>query len=996
MKEVRHPLALCCLLPLLLAALGPEKLLAQYSQFEGLPVRNIRFDPERQPLEASQLHELLPVQMNQPLQAAAVRSAIEKLFATGRYTDIRVDAEPYRDGVSITFVTQSRWFVGAVTAAGSISNPPNAGQLENAAGLSLGQPFNEAQVRSSVVAQQRLLENNGLYAATVHPVFDWESDKDYQQVNIRFEVEAGPRARFSRPVFVGDLKMDSARLAKATKLRRWLLGTWKPVTQTRVRQSLDGVRSLYEKANRLQSRVSLDSMPYDTDTNSAAPTYRIDAGPRIEVNTIGVKLSRGRLQRLVPVFEEHAVDHDLLVEGARNIRDYLQSEGYFEAEVEFKEQRVTNDRASIDFLVNPGERHKLVDLLIRGNRYFSTESIRDRMFLQTASFLQFRHGRYSEAMMRRDEASITDLYESNGFRDVKVTHRVADNYKGRPGDVAVFIDIEEGPQYFVDTLTLEGVGQMNVEDLLSRLSSVAGQPFSDFNVAVDRDTILDRYFESGFPNVTFEWSSKPAAQPHRVDLRFVVHEGAQQFVRQVIVSGNKVTRGPLIDRKLTLNPGDPLSPVAVTETQRRLYDLGVFSRVDAAVQNPDGETDRKYVLYSVEEAKRFSLATGIGAEFGRIGGCQNCLESPGGANGFAPRVSIDITRNNLWGSTHSISLRTRASTLDQRALLNYSWPRVHYNENLTISFTALVEHSRDIRTFTFRREEVSAQLNQRFRKDITLFYRYAFRRVDIADLKISPFLLPQFSQPVRVGITSINLVQDRRDDPVDPHKGIYNTVDLGLASHAAGSQVNFMRLLVRNSTYHPIGKRLVLARSTEFGDIWAFHSTGDPLEIVPLAEHFFGGGSSSHRGFAEFQAGPRDPSTGFPLGGTALLFNQTELRFPLLGDNLGGVLFHDMGNIYSSLGNLSFRVTQKDIRDFDYMVHAIGIGFRYRLPIGPVRLDLGYALNSPRYYGVPGNYTQQDLINLGPNPCPPPPAASVCTTQTLRRFQPFISIGQTF
>ena len=72
------------------------------------------------------------------------------------------------------------------------------------------------------------------------------------------------------------------------------------------------------------------------------------------------------------------------MEGANNLRDYLQSTGYFEAEVQFKQQAVINDKANIDYLINTGERHKLVAIEIDGNRYFTTQSIRERMFLQTA------------------------------------------------------------------------------------------------------------------------------------------------------------------------------------------------------------------------------------------------------------------------------------------------------------------------------------------------------------------------------------------------------------------------------------------------------------------------------------------------------------------------------------------------------------------------------------------------------------------------------------
>src|SRR5205823_3819112 len=163
----------------------------------------------------------------------------------------------------------------------------------------------------------------------------------------------------------------------------------------------------------------------------------------------------GKLKALVPIYEEHAVDNDLLVEGTRNIRDYLQSKGYFEAQVEFKPQRVVNDEANIDYLINQGKRHRLVAITVRGNEYFRT---------------------------------------------------------------AVLFRVKEGPQYFVNKVQVDGVASLDRETLLRSLSSAEGQPFSEFNVAVDRDTIQTKYFESGFPEATFDWSFKPAEQKYRIDV----------------------------------------------------------------------------------------------------------------------------------------------------------------------------------------------------------------------------------------------------------------------------------------------------------------------------------------------------------------------------------------------------------------------------------------------------------------------------------------------
>jgi len=987
MRLVRSLLAYSILL---LAAAQPRSLLAQYQKYEGQPVVNIRFEPAEQPLEGAELFDMLPLKRDQPLRMSVVRSSVERLFATGRYRDIQVDAEPYNGGVIVKFITVNSWFIGNVSVSGNVDDPPNRGQLSNATRLDLGQPYIENNLETAVGGQRRLLEGNGLYLSAIHPVFDY--DPAHQQVNIRFEIDSGRRARFGTPVLLGDFKMDPARVLTATKFRRWIIHTWKPVSQLRVRQGLDGVRALLQKENRLEAKVALESLNYDPAAHQAIPTLRIEAGPRIQVNTVGAKVSQSKLRRLIPVFEEHAVDHDLLVEGARNLRDYFQAQGYFDAQVEFKQQNVVNDKANVDFLVNTGNRHHLVAIAITGNHYFAADVIRERMYLQTASFLQFPHGRYSESLVRRDRDSIANLYESNGFRDVKVVSRSTDNYLGKEGNLAVTLEIQEGPQYLVNRVQVDGVEKLDKARILAKLSSSPGQPFSEFNVAVDRDTILAEYFQNGFPGATFEWSSKPAAEPHREDLRFVVHEGRQQFVRQVLINpaGLKTTRPGMVARSLRINPGDPLSPTAITDTQRRFYDLGVFARVDAAIENPDGETDRKYVLYNMEEAARYSVAGGVGAELARIGGCQSCLGA--GQTGFSARVSLDLARNNLWGLGHSVSVRTRVSTLDRRGVLSYNWPRFRNRDHLSLSFTALFQDSRDVRTFSSKREEASVQLSQRLSKASTVFYRYTYRRVSVdqATLKITPFLIPLLSQPVRVGIVSFGWILDRRDDPVEPHKGIYNTVDLGLAEGAFGSQRNFVRFLVRNATYHPIGKKLVLARSTEVGDIHAFHYAGNPLDAIPLAERFFGGGGSSHRGFPENQAGPRDATTGFPLGGTALLFNQTELRFPLIGDNVGGVIFHDMGNIYSSLSNFSLRQRQRDQQDFDYMEHAVGFGIRYRTPVGPLRVDLAYSINGPSYFGFKGS--QQDLLNAGVNPCP----SSKCQEQRVSRFQYFFSIGQTF
>ena len=233
---------------------------------------------------------------------------------------------------------------------------------------------------------------------------------------------------------------------------------------------------------------------------------------------------------------------------------------------------------------------------------------------------------------------------------------------------------------------------------------------------------------------------------------------------------------------------------------------------------------------------------------------------------------------------------------------------------------------------------------------------------------------------MRVGFVSTTFIQDRRDDPVDAHRGMYNTLDLAVASNVLGSQTGFGRLVARNSTYYSLSKSLVLARSTSFGMIERFSG----LEEIPLAERFFGGGASSNRAFPDFQAGPRDTMTGFPIGGNAIFLNTVELRFPLLGDNLGGVLFNDVGNVYSAVNRISLRFRQRDLEDFDYGVQSFGLGIRYRTPIGPVRVDFSLSPNSPRFFGFKG--TEDELLFGGGQQ----------VVQRINVFQFHFSLGQAF
>ena len=295
-----------------------------------------------------------------------------------------------------------------------------------------------------------------------------------------------------------------------------------------------------------------------------------------------------------------------------------------------------------------------------------------------------------------------------------------------------------------------------------------------------------------------------------------------------------------------------------------------------------------------------------------------------------------------------------------------------------------------------------AGLAEKLSPTSTILYRFVYRHVVASNLKIAVEEIPLFSQSTEVSEFDVNWLRDRRNSPSDPTRGDFENVDISLAAKAIGSSANFIRVYMQNSTYHPIGRRFVFARSTRFGIQTVY---GNSLSTdIPLPERFFAGGGTTIRGFGLNQAGPRDPFTGFPVGGQAeLIFNQ-DLRFPMhlpfVGDRLGGAVFYDAGNVFPSVRTMSFRWSppaptfnssnpnvclMNCTNDMNYFSHTAGFEFRYGTPIGPVALDLGYQLNPAKY-----------LIQSG-GTCPGTPSAACLTNVTrLPAFQFFVNLGTTF
>jgi outer membrane protein insertion porin family len=979
--------------------------------YEGLIVQVIKF-PDLPSASAGRLLDLIPQKAGVPLQRENVRQSIQALHSTGRFADIQVEADHTPDQqVVLTFRTRSNFFVGEIFVEGA-PNPPAANQVVNASKLQLGELFTREKLERALAGIKQLMEQNGYHQSI--STDEEQAHPETQQMDITFRITPGPHAKIGHVTVSGPAGFSQQQIQDIAKMHP---GDY--VTVQRVSRALDRLRKKYQKQDRLLSQVAISSRTYRPETNSVDYAFEIQPGPKVGIVTEGFKISHSQLKKNVPVFEENALDDDLLNEGRRNLLNYMQGRGYFDARVSQQKTTVSSDELRVIYTIDAGERHKLAKLEITGNKSFSQEQIRSRMQMQPAGrFLSY--GRYSQALLSGDVRNIVaNPYHANGFLDVKVTPKVEDNYGGNKKELGVTLQIDEGPQTMVGTLQIVG-NETALNNPFPDLNISPGQGFGYSKINEDREIVLNYYFNNGFPDATFEASAKRSPDdPNRRDVTYTIHPGDQVIVDQVYVAGLNHTRESVVQREIQIKPADPLSQIDMLNTQKRLYDLGIFSQVDTAVQNPGSSESKKNVLVNVQEAKRYTFNYGLGLEF-QTGQPTVNGTNPLGETGVSPRVSFGVTRLNFRGLNHTIVFKANVGRLQQRGLVSYDAPRLFNNPNWRLTFTTFYDNTVGVTTFTSQRLEGSVAAEQTISKASIMTYRLTYRRVKANHISetISNDQIPLLSQPTRVGIPNFSYIRNKRDNDLESTKGNYTTVDGGVASTYFASETDFGRLLIQNSTYHTFGKnrerKFVLARSTRIGVEIPYGNTfmpqpGEDCNVgdrvcVPLAERFFSGGGNSHRGFGLNQAGPRDPDTGFPLGGTALFVNNIELRtppptLPFFQDNMSFAIFHDAGNVFTNghdmFHNLQ-RWSQKDPQlclqettakqcDYNYISHAIGIGVRYKTPVGPVRFDFGYNLNPPAFPRC------DDVLTQGQT-CP----ANKFVPQHASHFNVYFSIGQTF
>ena len=953
---------------------------AASAQTPAPPIVAVEVQQEGEPVKDPLVLSLLQTRPGMPLSIADVRESITHLISLTRYEDVQVYQDPVPGGVHLRYVLIPVHTVDRLEFRGTLGIP------EDTLRRIVVQRFGNAPVASRAEEVARALQTvyreRGYVQAAITPRIEITHKPD--RATMVLDINAGPR-----PV-IGEIDTNSEDPAD----RAVLAGSGIAVGQLYDPAAIDAQLEKYQAALRARGFYEAQAS-HSADLESAAGGgagatvhVMIDRGPHVSVAFSGDPLPEAERDRLVPIRAEASADEDLLEDSARAIEDYFRARGYRDATAIYTREE-TPGELTIRFTISRGPRYLVDALTIDGATSIPSSEL--------ASIVRLKAGEpFVQAQVDAAVAGIRGLYRARGFTRAMVTPSVAvvPATGNAAGDrqAQVTLAVAEGPRTVVGAVDLMGNMVLTTAQLLMGAATAPSKPYSEVDVASDRDRIELEYRNRGYESVVVEPRVMLADGDTRANVLFAITEGPQVIVDHVIIVGNRRTSTSTIQRELTLRPGEPLGYAARIESQQRLTALGLFRRVSITELTHESES-RRDVLVQVEEAPPTSIAYGGGLEGGtRL--------RPTGPNGTAeehfelsPRGSFEITRSNLWGKNRAVDLFARAGLIardvaiaeaglpevapatesgygfnEYRLLATYREPKV-FNTPADILLTGILDQA--IRSsFNYRTREVRAEVGGHLTARLSVAGRYSFQHTKLFDQRFTPAeepLIDRVFPQVRLSTFSNALIRDTRDDLLDPSRGLFLALNSDISARAIGSEVGFVKTFGQAFQYVrlPLRRRIILATAERIGLAHGFPrlvmtvdqngaTVTQKVQDLPASERFFAGGDTTVRGFSLDRLGTAetvDPQTGFPKGGNGEVVLNAELRIDTV-KGFTAVTFVDAGNIFLNASDLSFT----NLRP------AAGFGVHYRSPIGPVRVELGFNL-APREL-VPGVLERRNVLNI--------------------------------
>jgi outer membrane protein insertion porin family len=520
------------------------------------------------------------------------------------------------------------------------------------------------------------------------------------------------------------------------------------------------------------------------------------------------------------------------------------------------------------------------------------------------------------------------LYVAEGFLD-SVVDRPRYIFRDQSNQVDVIIPIHEGRQYFFGITSFSGRTIYDSETLRGQMSDLLQQPYTDARVA-DIPRRIEAYYKArGYYDVKVEAMAAPdEAVNGRVPVQIVIAAGPVYHFDGVTVNGLDRLHPSYVIKRFSRLEGKTYSPDVLDERFRTLMKTGLFNILQIKPVRVDGHLLRLDISAEEAKSKEFGFAIGYGTYEGGIAGVQ-----------FRDR--------DLFGYGRPLTTSIEVSQRGYKGEILYEDPFFFDSD---FAFKArLAALTFDFDGYSKFELGGRVELTRKITKYDEASVSFAVRHVKITDADIKPRFLGD--QNYFVNTLGFTNTLDMRESPFVTPRGFLINNTLDLASSAFGSDIEFIRGTIRTGYYLPFGPKPLtpgvvedkpgtplqrwfqqssIAFGARAGIIHSLTVSGpEEATAIPIDERFFNGGSDTVRSFGERDLGPHD-HRGHPLGGEFFTVFNIEYTFPIFGELLGAV-FTDAGNLLPT----------SEEPGLDDMRYALGAGLRYKLPVGPIRLDYG-------------------------------------------------------